>query len=63
MHCQVLLVVIGPSMSNKQHLHKFILPEAVCCCLQTCNFCFGELLSLDISIPGFIVIGPSMSKL
>ena len=45
------------------NIYKFTFPEAVCCCLQTCNFCFGELLSLDISIPSFIVIGTSMSKL
>ena len=37
-------------------------PEAVCC-LQTCNFCFGELLSWNISVPSFIVIGSSTSKL
>ena len=25
--------------------YRFLLPEAVCCCLQTCNFCFDETLS------------------
>ena len=44
-------------------INNITLPEAVYCCLQTCNFCFGELLSWDISVPSFIVIGPSMSKL
>ena len=45
------------------NIYKFTLPEAVCCCSQTCNFCFGELLSLDISVPSLIVLGSSISKL
>ena len=44
-------------------IYKFTLPEAVCCCLQTCNVCFGKLLSWDIHVPSFIVTGSSMSKL
>ena len=38
--------------------NRFTLPVAVCCCLQTYNFCYCELFSLDISIPSFVVIGP-----
>ena len=32
-------------------IYKFLLPEAVCCCLQPCNFCFDELSSWYISVP------------
>ena len=38
-----------------------LLPEAVCCCLQTCNFCFDELSPWYISVPSFIVRGPTIS--
>ena len=40
-----------------------LLPEAVCCCLQTCNFCFDQLLPWYISVPSFIVRGPTIRKL
>ena len=40
-----------------------LLPEAVCCCLQTCNFCFDETLSEYISVPSFVTKGHSMGKL
>ena len=46
---------------NINNIYKVTLPEAVC--LQTCNFCFGELLSWDICVPSFIATGSSMSKL
>ena len=48
---------------NKHSLHKFLLPEAVFCCSQTCNFCFDELSSWYISVPSCIVSGPTISKL
>ena len=43
-------------------IYKFIMPEVVCCCLQTCNFCFDELLSWYISLPTLIVRGPGIHK-
>ena len=35
---------------NINNINNFLLPEAVCCCLQTCNFCFDETLSEYISV-------------
>ena len=43
--------------------YKFLLPEAVCCCLKTCIFCFDENLSQYISVPRLVVRGPSLGKL
>ena len=45
------------------NIYKFLLPEAVCCCLQTCNFCFDETLSQYISVPSFVTKGYSIVKL
>ena len=44
-------------------VYKFLLHEAACCCLQTCTLCFDELLSWSISVPNFIIRGPTISKL
>ena len=44
-------------------INNFLLPEAVCCCLQTCNFCFNETLSQYVSVPSFVTKGHSIVKL
>ena len=36
---------------DMNNVYNFLLPEAVCCCLQTCNLCFDETLSQCISVP------------
>ena len=45
------------------NIYNFLLPEAVCCCLQTCNFCFDETLSQYVSVPSFVTKGHSIVKL
>ena len=42
--------VIGRSVSL-----KVLLPEAVCCCLQTCNCGFDIRVVLRTSVPSLIV--------
>ena len=37
--------------------YKFLLPEAVCCCLQTCNVYIKKLAMCYIHIPSFIILG------
>ena len=39
--------------------YKCLFPEAVCCYLQTCVFCFDENLSQYIDVPSLVVRGPS----
>ena len=36
---------------RKGNTNKSKLPAVVFCCSQTCKICFGELLTLDISVP------------
>ena len=45
------------------NIYKFLLCKAVCCCLQTCNFCFDETLSQYISVPSFVTKEHSIGKL
>ena len=45
--------VIGKN-TNK----KFILPEAVFCCLQTCDFCFDETYHSTSGYLALVARGP-----
>ena len=40
-----------------------LLPEAVCCCLQTCNFVVIFMLMNNVCVKGFNFIRASMCKL
>ena len=44
-------------------IYRYLLPEAVCCCLKACNFCFDELLSWYIIVWSFVVRESTISKL
>ena len=37
--------------------YKFLLPEAVCCCLKTCNVYITKLAMGYMSTPSFIILG------
>ena len=39
------------------------LPEAICCCLQTCNVDVVFLVMYCVYIPAFIVTGADISQL
>ena len=40
-----------------------VLPEAICCCLQTCNFVVIFMLMNNVCVQSFNLIRPSMCKL
>ena len=42
---------------------QVLLPEAVCCCLQTCNCGFDIRVVLCTSVPSLIVRNANTSKL
>ena len=50
--------VIGRNVSL-----QVLLPEAVCCCLQTCNCGFDIRVVLCTSVPSLIVRNAKTSKL
>ena len=43
--------------------YKERLPEAICCCLQTCNVDVVLLVMYSMYIPGFIVTSADISQL
>ena len=45
-----------------KHL-QVLLPEAVCCCLQTCNVYIMKLAMGYMSIPSFIILGSCIYEL
>ena len=40
-----------------KQFYQETLPEAVCCCLQTCNVYIKKLAMGYMSIPSFIILG------
>ena len=40
-----------------------VLPEAICCCLQTCNFVVIFMLMNNVCVQSFNFIRASMCKL
>ena len=45
-------------------VYKFLLPEAVCCCLRTCNCRVDKyVLVYYTCVPKFVVIGRSIEEL
>ena len=43
--------------------YKFLLPGAVCCCLQTCNVYITKLAMGYMSLPSFIILGSCIYEL
>ena len=60
------MVVSRPSIEKIIGLNKncyFLLPEAACCCLQSCNLYMTKLVTGYMSIPSFIIIGTCIYEL
>ena len=55
---QLLIINYGPVIGILKRL-----PEAICCCLQTCNVDVVLLVMYCIYIPGFIVTTADISQL
>ena len=56
--CQLSLLI----WAGYRHF-KEILPEAICCCLQTCNVDVVLLVMYCMYIPAFIVTSADISQL
>ena len=40
-----------------------MLPEVICCCLQTCNVALSEEIVDELCVPSLIVISSTINKL
>ena len=50
-------------MAIKILVYKFLMPEAICCCLQTCKCGFDIRVVLCTSVPSVIVRNANPTKL
>ena len=58
-------------MCTKSYCHRYcykiiknnLLPEAICCCLQTCNVAASEEIVGERCVPRLIVINSTINKL
>ena len=59
--CIPSLIVINNTINQLETniLLSYLLPEAICCCLQTCNVAASE----DIVVPSLIVINSTINQL
>ena len=61
------LIVIGTAIKTICCLRLFaknnLWPEAICCCLQTCNVAASEEIVGERCVPSLIVINSTINKL
>ena len=63
--CVPSLIVIGTAINQletKVSLKNNLLPEAICCCLQTCNVAVSDEIVGERSVPSLIVINSTVNK-
>ena len=56
----------APSLTDKQiiRFNKFLMPEAVCCCLQTCKCVFDIRVVHKVQTPQLVLrLGAPLSNL
>ena len=64
--CVPSLIVIGTAINQletKVSLKNNWLPEAICCCLQTCNVVASEEIVGERCVPILIVINSTINQL
>ena len=64
--CVPSLIVIGTAINKletKVSLKNNWLPEAICCCLQTCNVAASEEIVGERCVPILIVINSTINQL
>ena len=50
-------------LETKVSLKNNLLPEAICCCLQTCNVAASEEIVDERCVPSLIVINSTINQL
>ena len=59
--CVPSLIIIGTAI-NQLETKNNLLPEAICCCLQTCNVAASEEIVGERCVPSLIVINSTINK-
>ena len=63
--CVPSLIVISTAINQLETIVslKTMLPEAICCCLQTCNVTASEKIVGEKCVPSLILINSTINKL
>ena len=63
--CIPSLIVINNTINQLETniFQYYLLPEAICCCLQTCNVAASEEIVGERWVPSLIVINSKINKL
>ena len=56
------LFVVRSCNSMTYFHNNNLLPEAICCCLQTCNTVASEVMVADTCVPSLIVFGNTVKQ-
>ena len=63
--CVPSLIVIGTAINQLQtkvSLKNNLMPEAICCCLQTCNVLESKVMVANTCILSLVVIGTTINQ-
>ena len=63
--CVPSLIVIGTAINQLQtkvSLKNNLMPEAICCCLQTCNVLESKVMVPNTCILILVVIGTTVNQ-
>ena len=63
--CVPSLIVIGTAINQLQtkvSLKNNLMPEAICCCLQTCNVLESKVMVANTCILILVVIGITVNQ-
>ena len=63
--CVPSLIVIGTAINQLQtkvSLKNNLMPEAICCCLQTCNVLESKVMVANTCILSLVVISTTINQ-
>ena len=63
--CVPSLIVIGTAINQLQtkvSLKNNLMPEAICCCLQTCNVLESKVMVANTCTLSLVVIGTTINQ-
>ena len=60
--CVPSLIVIDSAINQLEITKNNLMPEAICCCLQTCNVLESKVMVANTCILSLVVIGTTVNQ-
>ena len=60
--CVPSLIVINSAINQLEITKNNLMPEAICCCLQTCNVLESKVMVANTCILSLVVIGTTVNQ-